>query len=156
MNNTSETTSNDELTRKDLLLLEGYRNLSAWNHHDGQAVLAFDKIFIPLSLGAPILTRLSEKAFEFRVPILIASIILLVAWFFLSMRYRDSQSIRFDLMRCIERKLNPNRDDFRPGEEYAERNPNRKWPKDRHIRQGFFFIALMYNCGLLIYELYKC
>ena len=36
--------------------LEGYRDLSKWNDKDIQTVITFDKIFLPASMGACLLS----------------------------------------------------------------------------------------------------
>ena len=46
--------STSDLLRQDKLDLEGYRNLSSWNHRDNQEVQSYDKVFVPLSLAGPV------------------------------------------------------------------------------------------------------
>ena len=128
MTNQREATSSNELSQDekelshDEILLEAYKSLTFWNHHDAQAVLSFDKIFVPLSLGVPVYAGLTEAKPELRLLIIFASIVLLVTWFLLSMRYRESQRIRFEIMKDIECKL-----DFCAHNEYSKRAENRKW-----------------------------
>ena len=91
------------MTEQQELTLEGYRNLSFWNKHDAQAVLSFDKIFLPASIGASVLSLARDgSSFIFVYP---GALLLLTFWFLLSLRYRERIRQRFDVMKEIETHL---------------------------------------------------
>ena len=91
------------MTEQQELTLEGYRTLSFWNKHDAQAVLSFDKIFLPASIGASVLSLArDESSFIFVYP---GALLLLTFWFLLSLRYRERIRQRFDVMKEIETHL---------------------------------------------------
>ena len=91
------------MTEQQELTLEGYRTLSFWNKHDAQAVLSFDKIFLPASIGASVLSLArDESSFIF---VYLGALLLLTFWFLLSLRYRERIRQRFDVMKEIETRL---------------------------------------------------
>ena len=51
---------NEEQFKKDI---RGYENLSKWNEHDANAVLIFDRIFIPLILIGVITVAINNLYF---------------------------------------------------------------------------------------------
>ena len=83
--------------------LEGYRNLSFWNKHDADAVVSFDRIFLPTTIGGSVISLVRDSSsFVFVYP---GVLLLLTLWFMLSLRYRERIKQRFDSMKDIEQKL---------------------------------------------------
>lgn len=114
--------------------LEGYRNLSAWNLQDAQAVISFDKIFLPVTITG--LAASLGKYHETYPYAFIGGWLLLTFWVLLSWRYRARINDRFRVMRHIECRL----------EFGAHRclNHSLNWPpRDRCLRSVFYLIAVM-------------
>ncbi len=131
------------MTEQQELILEGYRNLSFWNKHDAQAVLSFDKIFLPVSVGASALSLANDALkFIFVYPGIVQ---LLSFWFLLSLCYRERIHQRFDVMKEIEIHLGFHAHSLLDDDDM-------KTPRDQTSRTLFFGVALIINTGMLLYQ----
>ncbi len=86
---------------KEQIILEAYKDLSAWNQQDAQTVGAFDKIFLPVVIGgfvAALATNNHHYAF-------FGKLLLWALWLLLSDRYKKRIEKRFCIMKNIERNL---------------------------------------------------
>lgn len=112
--------------------IEGYKDLSFWNAQDAQAVLSFDKIFLPLTI-----TGLAASLGKYPATYPYAYVggwLLLTFWIFLSWRYRTRQNQRFHIMKTMELCLG-----FRAGNLLKDR----EWPpKDRCLRWIFYWVVV--------------
>ena len=134
---------NWEMNQQQELTLEGYRNLSFWNKHDAQAVLSFDKIFLPASVGASALSLASDASkFIFVYP---GIVLLLSIWFSLSLRYRERIHQRFDVMKQIEINSGFGAHSLLDDDAMIT-------PRDQTSRTLFFGVALIINTGMLLYQ----
>ena len=82
------------------MTLEGYKNLSSWNERDKQTVASFDRLFLPVTIGAWAIAL--AKYSEYFIHVYIGSWLLSTFWVFLSWRYWDRQNDRFRVMKKIE------------------------------------------------------
>ena len=135
------------MTEQQELILEGYRNLSFWNKHDAQAVLSFDKIFLPASIGASVLSLAKdESSYIFVYP---GAVLLLTFWLALSLRYRKRIRQRFDVMKKIEGYLGFRAHSLLPDEAI-------KWPRDETSRKFFYFVAVILGAVPLLLQCVTC
>lgn len=118
----SEKNSDDNFNRQ----IEKYKDLSNWNMQEAQAVLAFDKIFIPVALTG-LATSLGVNAETYPYAYT-AAWLLLTFWLSLSWRYRKRMDDRFEMMDKFGFDIRP---------------PDRSWPpRDRDLR-SIFYIAVI-------------
>ena len=74
--------------------------MSSWNQRDAQTVVSFDKIFLPTTIGASVLSLAKgDSSFLY---VYMGSWLLLTFWVFLSWRYRARIAERFCIMKQIE------------------------------------------------------
>lgn len=136
--------------------LEAYKSLTFWNKHDNDAVLGFDKIFIPVSVGLPALAKViptsNGSTTATHIMATVASLALLTFWLFLSLRYRQSIDMRYNIMQKIECKLH-----FCAHRYYHNLGKKggkwRKWyiPRDRNLRVWFYVpVAVLLIVYLMI------
>ncbi len=142
-------------TLKQQRLIAGYECISRFNIHDNQAVLAFDKIFVPVALLG-VGTALAKYA-DYYYYAYIGGGLLLTFWLVLSWRYRNSIDLRFSIMDYIEHEL-----DVRAGRLFKQSGwccvpadvqseigvdgtfKTRNWlPRDRDARAGFYVLAII-------------
>ena len=142
---------------------EAYKSLTFWNKHDNDAVLGFDRIFIPVSVGLPALAKVlplatnnasaTEPHTATHIIATVASLVLLTFWFFLSLRYRQSIDMRYNMMQKIECKLHFCAHRYYHNI-YQSRRKNRKWwkpctwyvPRDRNLRI-YFYVPVVFLLG---------
>ena len=93
-------TSQQDMTVQHQRALVGYKELSSWNDRDVQSMVTFDKIFLPITIGAWGLS-LARATASF-VYVYIVTWLLLTFWVFLSWRYRERIEQRFCVMKKIE------------------------------------------------------
>ena len=135
------------MTEQHELTLEGYRNLSFWNKHDAQAVLSFDRIFLPASIGASVLSLAKESSsYTF---VFLGSWLLLTFWLILSLRYRERIRQRFDVMKMIECDL-----EFQAHSLLDD--DAMKTPRDRTSRIIFYTVAVILGAVPLLLRWLTC
>ena len=134
------------MTEQQELTLEGYRNLSFWNKHEAQAVLSFDKIFLPASIGASILSLAREPSSY--IFVFVGSWLLLTFWLLLSWRYRKRIEDRFSIMKRIERYLG-----FKAHLLISDKLPA---PKDIRLRFFFYVLAVILGAVPLLLQWLTC
>ena len=126
--------------------IEGYKDLSSWNAQDAQAVLSFDKIFIPV-----IITGLAASLGKYPTTYPYAYVggwLLLTYWIFLSWRYRTRQVQRFHIMKVTELCLG-----FSAGRLLKDRD----WPpRDIHLRWGFYYVVVIVAASAGAVPLHPC
>ena len=131
------------MTEQQELTLEGYRNLSFWNKHDAQAVLSFDKIFLPASIGASVLSLARDgSSFIFVYP---GAVLLLTFWLALSLRYRKRIRQRFDVMKEIELHLGFHAHSLLDDDAI-------RWLRDETLRKIFFFLTVILGAVPLVLQ----
>ena len=134
------------MTEQQELTLEGYRNLSSWNKRDAQAVLSFDKIFLPATIGASVLSLANDDStFIFVYP---GALLLLTFWFLLSLRYRERIRQRFDVMKEIELHLGFHAHSLLDDDAM-------KTPRDRTSRIVFYCVAVIFGAVMFACQLWK-
>ena len=135
------------MTEQQELTLEGYRTLSFWNKHDAQAVLSFDKIFLPVSVGASALSLANDASkFIFVYP---GIVLLLSFWFLLSLRYRERIHQRFDVMKEIEIHLGFHAHSLLDDDDM-------KTPRDQTSRTIFYIVAVILGAVPLLLRWLTC
>ena len=134
------------MTEQQELTLEGYRNLSFWNKHDAQAVLSFDKIFLPASIGASILSLAREPSSY--IFVFVGSWLLLTFWLLLSWRYRKRIEDRFSIIKRIERYLG-----FKAHLLISDKLPA---PQDIRLRFFFYVLAVILGAVPLLLQWLTC
>ena len=146
--------------------LEAYKSLTFWNKHDNDAVLVFDRIFIPVSVGLPALTKVlpiatnNESATATHIIATVASLALITFWFLLSLRYRQSIDLRYKIMQKIECKLHfcahryylNLQENRREGRKWWRLWPLRPWywPRDQDLRKIFYLLVMVLLVGYLV------
>lgn len=147
---------------------EAYKSLTFWNKHDNDAVLGFDRIFIPVSVGLPALAKVlplsssNGSGTTTQIIATVASLLLLIFWALLSVRYRQNIDIRYRMMQEIERKLrfcaHRYYHDYYAalGDRLEYLKPSTwYWPRDRDLRIYFsipvgvlliFYLVLLSAC----------
>lgn len=135
------------MTEQQELTLEGYRNLSFWNKHDAQAVLSFDRIFLPASIGASILSLTKEPSSY--IFVFFGSWLLLTFWLALSLRYRKRIRQRFDVMKKVECYLGFRAHTLLPDDAI-------KWPRDQTSRIIFYCVAVILGAVPLLLRWLTC
>ena len=123
--------------QKNEAYLEGYKNLSTWNIQDAQAVISFDKIFLPVTITG--LAASLGKYPQIYPYAYIGSWLLLTFWVLLSWRYRARIEDRFHVMHTIECRL-----DF---DAHRELRSIAIPPRDRDLRGGFYLVAVLLAAG---------
>lgn len=126
--------------------IEGYKDLSSWNAEDAQAVLSFDKIFLPVTI-----TGLAASLGKYPTTYPYAYVggwLLLTFWIFLTWRYRTRQDQRFDIMKDMELCLG-----FTAGRLLKDR----KWPpQDRRLRWYFYWLIVIVAAGAGALPVHPC
>ena len=141
------------MTEQQELTLEGYRNLSFWNKHDAQAVLSFDKIFLPASIGACAFSLANDNSsaqdglsFTFVYP---GAVLLLTFWLALSLRYRKRIRQRFDVMKEIELHLGFHAHSLLDDDAI-------RWFRDETLRKIFYFLTVVLGAVPLMLQWLTC
>ena len=134
------------MTEEQEMTLEGYKDLSAWNQRDAQTVVSFDKIFLPASIGACVLSLAKEPSLF--IYVYAGSLLLLTFWVFLSWRYRQRIADRFCIMKTIERRLG--------FEAHLLISDELRAPKDRTLRWGFYWVAVCSGAVVLLWQWLIC
>ena len=117
---------------ENIVKLEGFRDLSRWNDRDVQTVIAFDKIFLPASVGACLLALAKEP--DYYAHVFVGSVLLMSYWLMLSLRYRRRIFDRFRIMQGMECGFG-----FRA---HTALNNNLGLPRDYTLRKVFFGVFL--------------
>lgn len=139
--------STPDLSRQDKLDLEGYRNLSSWNHRDNQEVQSYDKVFVPLSLAGPVYVMTQDSGLMLLLSVIVGSILLLIFWHLSSLRCNTRLSNRFSVMQDIEKKLK-----FK-GHSAVDYDSG---IRNRRTRSMFFGIMLTALIILALYRISNC
>ena len=134
------TNNNDTLTRRDKLMLEGYKALNVWNCQQSQDHLTFDKVFMPVVVGAPILAlaQRDDDKTELGLLILAGGLGLLIFWFFRNLRSRMRMYETFKLFSAIEVELK-----FEVQQRMRDAIDKSRLPRDFTLKIWFFAAAVL-------------
>lgn len=129
--------------------IEDYKSLTFWNKHDNDAVISFDRIFIPVILGLPVYAMRHDSSSIVSLFGFTAGLFLLITWGLLSLRYRWAIDRRYELLRQREKQIG-----LKAHLAYYEINKQRSWPlRDRWVRLIFFCIVFPTYLGFILYLL---
>ena len=142
--------TNDQLSRRDQLLIESYKEQTTSRRHEDNLFLRFTSVILPLSiaaLGIPYVNR--------DVPDLLATLgglTLMTFWAILSQITHVKSKIRFSIINEIERYWDvPSHKDF----EKRRDDIYGKKLKSHFLRCCTFWIYLVIIAGLTIYKWVK-
>jgi hypothetical protein len=77
--------------------IEDYKSLTFWDKHDNDAVIAFDRIFIPVIIGLPVYAMRHDSPSIVSLFGFTAGLFLLITWGLLSIRYRGRHSSTYSI-----------------------------------------------------------
>ena len=122
------------------MTLEGYKDLSSWNGRDKQTTTAFDRLFLPVTIGAWAVSLVKYDAYFTHV--YIGGGLLLAFWILLSWRYYRRISDRFLAMKEIEYCLG-----FKA---HGRLSDNLGAPKDISLRIWFYIVTMLIGALVVI------
>ena len=85
--------------------IEDCKSLTFWNKHDNDAVIAVDRIFIPVILGLPVYATRHDSLSIVSLFGFTAGLFLHITWGLFSRRYRWAIDRRYELLRQREKQI---------------------------------------------------
>ena len=133
------------MNAKEQMTLERYKDLSSWNDRDKQTIVSFDRLFLPVTIGAWAISL--AKYSDYFIHVYIGSSLLLTFWILLSWRYWERMSDRFSIMKKIERGL-----DF---QRQGTLSDNLASLRDIELRWWFYAVTMILGVVVAIITPYK-
>ena len=133
------------MNAKEQMTLERYKDLSSWNDRDKQTIVSFDRLFLPVTIGAWALSL--AKYDEYFIHVYIGSLLLLTFWMLLSWRYWERMSDRFRIMNKIECGLG--------FQTHGKLSDNLASLRDIELRWWFYSITMVLGAVVAVITPYK-
>lgn len=144
---TEDASKDTKLNRYDQLMIEGYRSLGEWNCQQSEDHLTFDKVFMPVIIGAPILA-LNQGEIRIATFTLVGGVLLLLFWFFRNLRSKMRIYETFNMMNDIEKELK-----FDARTRLRDKIDNSRLPSDFGLKKWFFGFAVAFYLVVFLFVL---
>ena len=143
--------TNDQLSRRDQLLIESYREQTAAWKHEGDLLYRFTSVILPLSIAA-----LGVPYLQKGVPDLLATVgglTLMAFWAITCQIMHIKSNIRFTIINEIERCWKvPAHEEFKKRRDYTYGEKERYYFKSHFLRCCMFWIYLAIVGVLTLYR----
>ena len=128
-------------------MLEGYKGLNLWQCQESQDHINFDRIFMPLLIGAPIYALVQAGDDQrHQTFILIGGFILLLFWLFRNLRIQHRMLSGFKVLNEVECELK-----FNVRRRFRDKIDASHLPKDFTLKVWFGYATSLFYFAVLFF-----